>query len=161
MDAVWYYDSDPNPNPHSSASIEPVIISTVAKLIDGRTLAKTTPQQTVREACEVMCELDVGAVVVLDEERLVGVLSERDVIRKVVCKGRHSADTAVSDIMTASPQTIAANGQLAQALEIMGKGGFHHVPVVDGTTTIGMLSADDIPEEYRMLLERFKEMRAG
>jgi CBS domain-containing protein len=138
-----------------------VIISNVAKLVNGRALAQATPQQTVRDACRVMCELDVGAVVVLEDGKLVGVLSERDVIRKVNCAGRHSADTLVSEIMTPSPKTIAADGDLAGALEIMSAGGFHHVPVLDGDETIGLLSADDIPEEYRMLLERFREMRGG
>ncbi len=136
-----------------------MIVSNVAKLIQGQPLASINPSQTVREACHVMCELDVGAVAVLDDGRLVGVLSERDVIRKVNCADRSSAETVVHEIMTPSPKTIAASGDLAQALEIMSDGGFHHVPVIDGDATIGVLSADDIPEEYRMMLERFKEMR--
>ena len=63
--------------------------------------------------------------------------------------------------MTGSPRTIEADGNLAQALEIMAQGGFHHVPVLDNGKTVGLLSADDIPEEYRMMLERFREMRGA
>jgi CBS domain-containing protein len=139
-----------------------VIIANVAALIQGRSLAQVKPDSTVREACEVMCSHDTGAVVVVDEgRRLVGVLSERDVIRKVVCQGRHSAETPAADIMTPDPRTIAADGDLAHVLEIMSTGGFHHVPVMEGETVVGMVSADDIPEEYRMLLERFREMRSA
>jgi CBS domain-containing protein len=63
--------------------------------------------------------------------------------------------------MTPDPKTIHADGNLAQALEIMGQGGFHHVPVLRDGRTVGLLSSDDVPEEYRMLLERFKEIRGG
>jgi CBS domain-containing protein len=136
-----------------------VIVTNVGKLIKDRPLAEINVNAKTREACEVMCRFDVGAVVVKDEESLVGVLSERDVIRKVVCRGLHTAETPVVDVMTGSPQTIETDGNLAQALEIMTKGGFHHVPVLDNGKTVGLLSADDIPEEYRMMLERFKEMR--
>jgi CBS domain-containing protein len=61
--------------------------------------------------------------------------------------------------MTGTPRTIDATGDLAQALQIMSEGGFHHVPVIREGSVIGVLSSDDIPEEYRMMLERFKEMR--
>jgi CBS domain-containing protein len=137
-----------------------VIVSNVAQLVGERPLAQIAPNQTVREACAVMCDLDVGAVVVLEQEQLIGVLSERDVIRKVVCAGRHSAETPVADIMTPAPRTMEAKGDLAQALDIMSEGGFHHVPILDNDMTVGLLSADDIPEEYRMMLERFREMRS-
>ncbi len=136
-------------------------VTNVGKLIGGQPLAEIQIDAKVREACEVMCRLDVGAVVVLDGQELVGVLSERDVIRKVVCPGLRTADTPVADTMTASPRTIDADGNLAQALEIMSDGGFHHVPVLDNGRTVGLLSADDIPEEYRMMLERFKGMRGS
>ena len=136
-----------------------MIVSNVAKLIGDQPLAEVQPDVTVRDACEVMCRLDVGAVVVHENDKLIGILSERDVIRKCVCQNRHTSDTRVVDIMTPDPKTLDADGELARALEIMSHGGFHHLPVVRDGTTIGMLSLDDIPEEYRMLLERFKKIR--
>ena len=138
-----------------------MVVSNVAKLIKDRPLAKTSPDNNVREACRVMCELDARAVVVLEQSTLVGVLSERDVIQLCVCAGRHTEETKVSEIMTRNPRTIAANGSLAQALDDMSKGGFHHIPVISEGETIGLLSADDIPEEYRMMLERYREIRRG
>ena len=137
------------------------MISNVSKIIDGKELAEIQVGSTVREACKVMCKLDVDAVVVMNGEALAGVLSERDVIRKCVCVDRHTSETEVTEIMTPDPQTISADGNLAQALEIMFGGGFHHVPVVKDGKTLGLISSDDIPEEHRMLLERFKEMRFG
>jgi CBS domain-containing protein len=138
-----------------------LIVTSVAQLIGDRPLAEIPPQASVREACEVMCRLDARAVVVVEDRRVVGVLSERDVVRKIVCAGRDVADTLAVDVMTPSPQTIEAGSELARALEVMSSGGFHHVPVVDAGEPVGLLSADDVPEEYRMLLERFREMRGG
>lgn len=136
-----------------------MIFSNVAKLIEDQPLAEIHWDQSVRDACKVMCQLDVRAVVVLKDGQLAGLLSERDVIRKCVCADRHTADTQVAEIMTADPATIDADGDLAHALEIMIQGRFHHVPVMRGNRAIGVLSSDDIPEEYRMMLERFKEIR--
>ena len=92
------------------------MITNVGKLIEGQPLAEIQTGSTTREACEVMCRLDVGAVVVLDGQKLVGVLSERDVIRKVVCRGLRTAETPVADIMTASPRTIGRVGRPACAV---------------------------------------------
>ena len=61
--------------------------------------------------------------------------------------------------MTRDLKTVTADGNFAEALEIMSKGGFHHVPIMQNDKTIGLLSADDVPEEYRMLWERYKEIR--
>lgn len=138
-----------------------MIVSNVAEIISDQVLAEINLNDSVRDACNIMCSLDVGAVVVVDGDVLVGVLSERDVIRKCVCKGLHAAKTPVFEIMTAEPKTVYAHESLAKALDIMGKGGFHHVPVMDSGRAVGLLSADDIPEEYRMMLERFKELRGN
>ena len=77
-----------------------MIISNAEKLIGIQELAKVEVDETVRRACKVMCALDVGALVVMKGEILVGVLSERDVIRKCTCAGRHTSETLVSEIMT-------------------------------------------------------------
>jgi CBS domain-containing protein len=138
-----------------------MIISNVAKLIQGRPLAKVGPDSKVREACKIMCQLDVRAVLVLDGPHLVGLLSERDVIRKCVCADRHTGETEVVEVMTRDPVAIDDQDDLAHALEIMSEGRFHHIPVLRDGVPVGLLSSDDIPEEYRMLLERFKAMRSG
>ena len=138
-----------------------MIVKDVKQLIQDRPLAEIAIDQTVLDACRVMCELDARAVVVVDGRDLLGVVSERDVIKKCICAGHDPATTQVSETMTREPKTVTADDNLALALEIMSKGGFHHVPVTHGGQVVGLLSSDDIPEEYRMMLERFKEMRGG
>lgn len=138
-----------------------MIISNVSKLLRDRALPEISADKTVADACRVMCAMDVRAVVVMKAGALVGVISERDVVRKCVCAGLHTAETPVTDAMTADPVTVEADAELARALEVMGEGGFHHIPVMRGTETVGLISSDDIPDEYRMLLERFREIRGG
>lgn len=136
-----------------------MIHSTIASILQNRALAAVEPEGTVRTACQLMCEHDVRAVAVVANDRLVGVLSERDVIQKCVCPGKHTDEMAVAEVMTPDPKTLNAQDSLAAALEIMSEGRFHHVPILHDGKVIGVLSSDDVPEEYRMLLERFKEIR--
>ncbi|MBO0612689.1 CBS domain-containing protein [Thiothrix fructosivorans] len=102
----------------------------------------------------------VGALVVFDQQQLVGILSERDVIRRCLGIDLHVDETAVAMVMTKTPITIDAGSSLANALEVMQTGGFHHLPVTKDGQLIGLLELDDIPEEYHLLLEQFKELRA-
>ena len=134
-----------------------MIIKSVAQIIGNRSLPKTTPDATVREACHVLDELNVGALAVLDGTELVGVISERDVIRKCICQSRLTGETRVRDIMTTGPFVISVTESLSEALKIMVDGGFRHLPVMDGSRTVGLLSMRDIPTEYRLMLERYTE----
>jgi len=136
-----------------------MIISNAAKLIEGKTRPVIEPGASVNDACKAMLKFDARALLVLEGEKLVGVLSERDVIRKCIAKDLDATATGVMDIMTAEVKTIRAGDSIAMAIEIMQEGGFHRVPVVDGEKVIGLITSDDIPDEYRMLLERFREMR--
>jgi CBS domain-containing protein len=138
-----------------------MIIATVQEVLKGRDLPVTAPDVTVRAACHELDRLNVGALAVMDGERLVGVISERDVIRKCICRGRLTAETLVRDIMTPDPVTIPVGGSLPDALGMMERGGFRHLPVVDGERTVGLLSIRDIPTEYRLMFERFNEYRAA
>lgn len=113
--------------------------------IAGRRIISTSPQATVLEVCDLMVEEGVGAVVVLDEGRLVGILSERDIVRRVAAKRRDPAATAVSDVMTSPVRTVTDDVSTHAALEMMHKGGFRHLPLVDGAgQVLGMLSVRDL-----------------
>ena len=136
-----------------------MIITNAAKLIEGKTRPLIEPGASVNNACKAMTRTDARALLVLQGTKLVGVLSERDVIRKCISEDRDSTATNVADIMTAQVKTIEANDSIAKAIEIMQEGNFHHVPVMDGDNVLGLISSDDIPDEYRMLLERFREMK--
>lgn len=102
------------------------------------------PDATILDALELMAEKNVGAVIVLDDEKLVGILSERDYARKVVLKGRTSNKTAVSEIMTSSVSTVSPNASVDDCMEMMTLGRFRHLPVIEDRKVIGVVSIGDI-----------------
>ena len=136
-----------------------MIVQSVDQVIGTRPLPRTTPDATVRDACYELDRLNVGALLVIDGDTLVGVVSERDVIRNCVCAGRPTGITRVGDIMTRNPEVIGPNEALAEALHRMVEGGFRHLPVVSGGRVEGLLSIRDIPTEYRLMLERYSSHR--
>ncbi|SLN72224.1 Arabinose 5-phosphate isomerase KdsD [Roseivivax jejudonensis] len=139
-----------------------MIINSIQQLLRGRSLVRVAPDDTVRAACAVFEREDVGAAAVMDGHRLVGILSERDVIRRCICAGRPTAETRVSEVMTADPVTIPLQASLATAQTAMIEGHFRHLPVVtsDGEV-VGMLSFRDIPTEYRLMVERYRDYRGA
>lgn len=109
--------------------------------IMARDVLGVEPQTTVVEAARRMHERRVGAVVVFDGTRLVGILTERDVLRAVATGG---VEGAVSDAMTASPETVESDESAGHAAALMIHGGFRHLPVVDGDSVVGMISIRDL-----------------
>jgi CBS domain-containing protein len=138
-----------------------MIIQTIRQITAGRAAPRLPPTITVRAACMEFTRLDVGAAVVMEGDRLLGVISERDVIRKCICGGRKTDETAVAEIMTPDPVTIDAGASLAEAFARMTAGKFRHLPVLDGGQVTALLSIRDIPTEYRLMAERFAEYREG
>ena len=128
-------------------------------MIKDRELPSVQTGATVRDACHVLDRYNVGALVVLDGEWLLGVLSERDIIRKCLGQDRRSDETTVDEVMTADPKTVTASEGLNDALAHMTDDRFRHMPVMEDGRCIGLLSIRDIPTEYRMMYERFHEMR--
>jgi CBS domain-containing protein len=133
------------------------MVGSLRDLLAGRELGSVQPDITVRRACHTLDARDVGAVVVLADTALVGILSERDVIRKCICSGLRTDETLVCDIMTPNPVVIDVNCSITKALDTMRAGGFRHLPVMQGTAVVGLLSMRDIPTQNRLLLERYQE----
>ena len=102
----------------------------------------THPQATIRHVSETMVTEQRGAAVVLDDEgRLVGIISERDIVGRVVAKGCDPNTTLVSEVMTRGVRTITENVTIRKALELMQQGRFRHLPLVDSSgLVVGMLS---------------------
>ena len=98
---------------------------------------------TISAAARLMKKHHVGALMVVEGDRLTGIFTERDVVFGVVAEGRDASTTRVSDVMTASPRTIGADKTVGHALMLMYDGGFRHVPVVDNGKPLGMISARD------------------
>ena len=104
----------------------------------------TAPQATVYEALKVMADKNVGALVVLEEEKLVGIFSERDYARKVVLLGRASKDTPVRDIMTSKVVCVEPERTAGECMALMTEKRFRHLPVMEGGKLVGVISIGDV-----------------
>jgi CBS domain-containing protein len=101
---------------------------------------------SVAEAARVMKQNRIGALLVVEGERLAGIFTERDVLFRVVAEGRDARTTHVAEVMTANPRTISPDRPFAHALHMMYEGEFRHVPVVEDGRPLGMVSARDALE---------------
>jgi predicted transcriptional regulator len=102
------------------------------------------PNAMVFDAIQLMDEKNVGALPVVDNKTLVGVVSERDYTRKIIVKGRSSKDTPVSDIMTKELLTVNPRDSVADCMRIMTEKRVRHLPVLEGTKLVGILSIGDV-----------------
>ena len=111
----------------------------------GGAIFSVPPQASVYSAIEVMADKGVGALMVIEKVKLVGVISERDYARKVILQGRSSKDTKISEIMTASPITINSDTSVEEAMRIMTTDRIRHLPVMDAAgQLVGVLSIGDV-----------------
>ena len=132
---------------------------TVSDLIAGRQAVTVSAGASVRETAHLMLDKKVGAVLVMDGGKLLGVFTERDALRFFVATRRNADLTNVSDVMTKDPITVPPDTLIDSARDLMCEKGFRHLPVVDAAgTCTGLLSVRDIPAEYRVMYERFREM---
>jgi CBS domain-containing protein len=102
------------------------------------------PNAMVFDAIQLMDEKNVGALPVVDDKTLVGVVSERDYTRKIIVKGRSSKDTPVSDIMTKELLTVNSGDSVAECMRIMTEKRVRHLPVLEGAKLVGILSIGDV-----------------
>ena len=102
------------------------------------------PRFTVFEAISLMAEKNVGALPVVEDDRLLGIISERDYTRKVILHGRVSRETLVGDIMVADPITVKPTDTVQSCMRLMTDHHVRHLPVQDGGRLVGMLSIGDV-----------------
>ena len=102
------------------------------------------PSAMVFDAIQLMDGKNVGALPVLEHGKLVGIVSERDYTRKVILRGRASKDTPVSDIMTRQVLTVNPSSSITECMRIMTERHVRHLPVLDGSSLVGILSVGDV-----------------
>ena len=115
---------------------------TIKEIIAGQELVAATSTTLVIDAAKIMKEHRVGAMLVVDR-KLVGIFTERDALFRVVAEGLDPNKTKLAAVMTKDVKTISPEKPFADALHMMAEGKFRHVPVVDGTRAVGMVSARD------------------
>jgi len=144
-----------------------IIVATAEELLKrkGYTVYSVNPDQQVLEAIRLMAQYGIGALLVMQGEQLVGVVSERDYARKVILKGRSSSDTAVRQIMSAPVLTVRADQTVRECMEIMTARRVRHLPVVNNQRVIGVLSIGDLVrtviEEQQRTIEQLEQYIHG
>ena len=131
---------------------------TLRHIVTGQTLLELEPRASVMDAAKRMAERDVGAALVQDKGRLVGIFTERDILKRIVATGRDPVKTPLADVMTSSPLTIEADEGITDAMVKMREARCRHLPVMDGGRVIGMISLRDIL--LKVLELRDQEMKS-
>lgn len=135
----------------------------IRDVMERKKLLVATPETTVREAVKSMAKRKVGAVMVVEGKRLVGIFTERDAVIRVMARGRDAQATRLAEVMTPSPQTMSPDELFGHALLVMHENGFRHVPVVENGEPIGIVSSrmalDPDLEEFISEAQRRKHLR--
>lgn len=129
-------------------------MTTVRELVKDRRLYTVDASRTVLEASRYMMEHNIGAVPVMRDGSLAGIVSERDIMNRVVAVGRTPGTTAVSEIMTSNPRTVEAGESIEECLFIMQEFGFRHLLVVEGKELKGLVSLRDVLTHHAAEIER-------
>ena len=110
----------------------------------GRDVYVVAPDASVHDAVRIMCERNVGAVVVCSNRELVGIISERDCVRRVMLPGRSPHETKVSQAMTHPVRSVGVHDSVDHCMQMMTDKRVRHLPVMDGTRVVGMISVGDV-----------------
>lgn len=129
-------------------------MTTLRELVKDRRLYSVKDSHTVLEAARYMMEYNIGAVPVLRDGDLAGIISERDIMNRVVAVGRTPGTTAVSEVMTPNPRSVAADESIDECLFIMREFGFRHLPVMEGKELKGVVSLRDVVMHQAVEVER-------
>ena len=142
-------------------------MSTVGDILQGGggDIWSVHSDQSVLDAIRLMAKKSVGAVLVIDDNRLSGIFSERDYARKVILEDRSSGDTAVRDIMTRNVITTTRANSVAECMALMTDHNFRHLPVVEGDSIVGMISIGDLVKaviaEQQYTIDQLEHYIAG
>jgi len=142
-------------------------MTTVKQLLaeKGNTVWTVGPDQTVLDAIRILADKDIGALVVVEADRPIGVFSERDYVRKVFVKGKTSPTTLVREVMSAPVISVGLAATVEQCMATMSSRRIRHLPVVENGRLVGMLSMTDLVDhiirEQHQLIEQLESYIHG
>lgn len=113
----------------------------IRSVMERKKFITAAPTDTVSQAARLMATHDVGAVLIVEDHRLIGIFTERDVVFRVIAPGGDPKSTVLREVMTTEPKTLGPTQCYGHALVIMQENGFRHVPVVDEGKAIGIISS--------------------
>jgi len=125
-------------------------MKTLQQLLDNKkhkSVISIAPHRPVFDALVVLAEYKIGALLVLDGDKLVGIFSERDYAREIILKGKSSKTTPISEVMSSNVLSVKPSDSVEQAMNIMSDKHIRHLPVLEGDKVIGMLSIGDLVKE--------------
>lgn len=135
----------------------------IRSVMEPHKVLTASPDTTVSKAAELMAKRNVGAVMVVENQHLVGIFTERDAVFRVIARGMDSKTTVLSEVMTTSPKTIDPDKTFGYALLMMFENGFRHVPVIEHGKPIGIVSSrnalDPELEEFVSEAQRRKHIQ--
>jgi CBS domain-containing protein len=135
----------------------------IRSVMERKKIVVAPPDATVGKTVKLMARRKVGAVMIADNGRLVGIFTERDAVYRVMAKGRDADATRLVEVMTPDPMTVAPGESFGYALLLMHEHGFRHAPVVEDGRPVGMVSArmalDPELEEFVVEAQRRKHIR--
>ena len=137
----------------------------VKEVMERKKALSLPPETSVAKAAQMMAKKNVGAVMVVEQERLVGIFTERDALFRVIARGLDPVNARLAEVMTPDPRTVAPRQTYGYALVLMQENGFRHAPVIDDGKPIGMVSSrnamDPDLEEFVSETSRRQYIRAG
>src|SRR3712207_4084447 len=131
----------------------------------GNVIFSIDPDSSVYDALELMLEKDLGALLVIENGKFIGIFTERDYARKIILKGKASKETLVREVMSEHPVTVTPDNSVEECMQLMVGHRFRHLPVLNGNELVGLVSIGDlvkfIIEEQRTIIEDLEHYITG
>lgn len=133
--------------------------------VKGHNVFSVSPTTSVYDAIDQMCQRNIGGVVVMEQDKLIGIFTERDYARKLILKGKSSQGTPISEIMTPNPITVTPDTTIMDCLSMMSEKRIRHLPIAEGDKITGMISIGDVVkfiiEDQKATIEHLQHYIAG
>jgi CBS domain-containing protein len=131
----------------------------------GSNIFSVSPDTTVYDALDLMCDKNVGALLVVENNRLRGIFTERDYARKVILRGKASRETLIEEIMTEHPTTVTPDSTIEDCMKLMTNKFIRHLPVIDRNELVGLVSIGDVVryiiDEQKYIIENLEQYITG